>query len=862
VERERPPSFGELLREVRLAGGLSQEMLAERARISTEAISALERGRRKTPQRETLELLLAALAPNDALRARLKAAAVPAPTVRRRGADVRAGPDAQPNSGRPGNLLRPLTTFVGRGEEFRALDFMVTRHRLVTVTGTGGVGKTRAALEFAFKLADGFADGAWFIELGPLSDSALVPKAIAAALAIAERIDTPLLDVIVATLRDKQLLFVLDNCEHVIDAAADTVYAILTRCPQVKIVAASREPLRVDGEAVYRLAALDVPDDTADLTPEAAVEYSAVALFVERSRSRDAAFALTAHSARYAAEICRRLDGIPLAIELAAAKTGVLSLEQIAQRLDERFSLLTSGARTALPHHQTLRALIDWSFDLLRASEQRLFCRLAVFAGSWNVGAAEAVTADVVPPDDVLGLLLALVEKSLVVTDTAGNDMRFRLLETTREYAAEKLRENNEFQAVMRLHTSFVLTFTRHARAQLKDAADAAWLDRIETELESIRTALKWSLRGEDDVAAGAEIAATIGFFWDSRSWDEGTRWLLAARSVLNKLEPRLQALVLAELVRLQPTNEETFELAKRSLEAYREVNDDLGVATALEYLGQTLINLGRYGEAVECLEEGVPVARRVADAVTTLRMLALLAFAHLYGGDIDVARQRLADARALLAPNTRVRDHTLVLRVDAEIAFAGGDVERAVIVAQRTLALSEQAGDVRRIGTSQYLVAHALAAAGRISEARVHAVAAVRTLADAQIPFALAEAYLVAASIYERLPDDERAARLIGFARARAAALSFRSAFLVRGLIDRSMAAVIARLGQERFDRLAAQGAALTEAGVSAELDAGEHTASANAVSEEFVIEKNDAGDAHVERSRKGPVTKAKADR
>jgi predicted ATPase/DNA-binding XRE family transcriptional regulator len=813
-----------LLRDARLAKGLSQEELAENARVSVDAISALERGRRKTPQRQTLEMLLDALAPRADVRARLEAAAGRSlPTVSSdRDESYREAPARAPGVG---NYVRPLTAFFGREKELNSLAELTKQYPLVTITGSGGVGKTRAASELAWRIAERYPDGGWFVELGPLRDAALVPKAIAAALNIAEQTDLPLVERVVTVINGKALLVVLDNCEHVIDAAARAAHTILTRCENVTIVATSREALRIAGEATYQLPTLDTPPAALELSPESAMRYSSVALLAERVRARTRAFDLQPHNLAAAAEICRRLDGIPLAIELAAAKTSVLSLRQIAERLNERFSLLTDGSRTSLPRQQTLRALIDWSFDLLTPREQSLFSRLSVFAGAFSVGAAEAVTAfGDIGPEDVLPMLASLVDKSLVLADPTGSEnVRFRLLETTREYAQSRLHEAGDLERTLALHAAYILAFVRGARGQLQEMTDSAWLEMVHAEIDNVRAALEWTLRDGNDVAVGAEICAMIGFYWDSRSWDEGTRWLTSARALIDDLEPRLAALVLQEFVRIQPTSDETFELAKQSLQTYRSIDDQAGIASALEYLGQTLINLGRYGTAVIVLEEGVAAARQARHTASTLRTLIFLAVAHLYAGDRDTAVARLAAAEQLRTPKTHLRDVALLLRCETEIALAGGDWPRAVAVSETTLEVAERTGDRRGIGIAQYLRAQALACASRFAEARRHASAAIASLSNAQLPFHLAEAQLVAAAVYERLHADESAVRMLGFARSRAENLAYQSGFLISDFFARSVETALERVGAARFDAFAGEGAALDSAWFSATLDAPE---------------------------------------
>ncbi|HET6275671.1 MAG TPA: helix-turn-helix domain-containing protein [Candidatus Cybelea sp.] len=391
-ERAGTPEFGRLLRHYRLAAGLSQEALAERARMSPNGISALERGYRRTPQRETLALLVRALALGDAQRGEFEAAAAP-PRARWSGTGI-------------SNLPLSLTSFVGREVELDDVARLVREHRLVTLTGAGGIGKTQTASHVGTALSGTGEAVVCFVALAPIGDSALVVAAIASTLRIQEVPNRPLFETLTAFLRNKALLLILDNCEHVIMEAATVAGALLAGCPRVRLLATSREPLRIAGEYTYRLPSLSVPTPatTPRLSPAKALSFGAIVLFSDRARAVDHRFSLTNRNAPAVAAICRHLDGIPLAIELAAARVNVLPVQAIADKFDNRFSILTGGTRTALPRQQTMRAAIDWSYDLLVAREQRVFERLSAFAGGCTLATADAVCAgDGVAEADVSG---------------------------------------------------------------------------------------------------------------------------------------------------------------------------------------------------------------------------------------------------------------------------------------------------------------------------------------------------------------------------------------------------------------------------------------------------------------------------
>src|SRR4051794_37637464 len=425
----------------------------------------------------------------------------------------------------PNNLPRHLNTFVGRREDVAEVRQLTTESPLVTLTGPGGVGKTRLCLQVAAEVLDNFADGAWLIELETLSDASLVPQQIAVGLGLAEVADGDFSSSVLGHLRSREALLILDNCEHIIDACAQLANNLLRACPGLRILATSREPLGVPGERLYPVRSLSVPHGTRRPSVAAVGESEAVNLFVERAQAADPKFVLTDENVGAVVEICRRLDGIPLAIELAAARVRALSPQQIAERLDDRFRLLTGGSRTVMPRHQTLRAAIDWSFDLLPDEERIVLWRLSVFAGSFSLEAAEAVWAGGdIEQFEVIDHVARLVEKSLV-NRQADN---YRLLETVRGLARERSLEAGESEASFERHRVWYLQFVRKAApAFFRGPESAATLDRIEAEHDNLRAALAWSLndpRGADDAL---ELVAGLWRFWEIRGYvTEGRQWL------------------------------------------------------------------------------------------------------------------------------------------------------------------------------------------------------------------------------------------------------------------------------------------------------------------------------------------------
>lgn len=427
------------------------------------------------------------------------------------------------------NLPSQVSTFVGRERVLDDIRELLEQSRVLTLTGAGGVGKTRLALQLAADLLDGSADGVWFVDLAPLSDPRLVAANTAAVLGVREEPGRPVQESLVAALRSRKMLVVLDNCEHVIGEAATLVETLAAGCPEVAILATSREPLRVPGEHVYRVPSLSTP--TADGDVDTLLGSEAVRLFLERSAEQRSGFALDAENAAVVGELCRRLDGIPLAIELAAARLRSMSLEDLHRRLDRRLRVLTSGSRTALPRQQTLEALIDWSYDLLNPPEQDLLARLSVFAGAFDLDAAEAVAAwGRGASIDVLDGLTALVDKSLVETD-CSTAFRYRLLESVRQYGAAKLSERGEdiVRAGRLAHRDHYLDSAENAAPHLVQHGQVEWLDRVELELDNLRAALAYCLEDPDPVPGLRLCTAMCEFWLLRRSTAEGPAATCAA---------------------------------------------------------------------------------------------------------------------------------------------------------------------------------------------------------------------------------------------------------------------------------------------------------------------------------------------
>ena len=499
--------FGEWLRQRRHILDLTQQELADRVGCARITLRRIEAGTLK-PSKGLAEILL-------------KEVGVPStdPGSWLRFARGLSTLPIQSNSGPPeptSNLPASLTTFIGRQKEQSDAIRLIARHRLVTLTGPGGIGKTRLSLKVGEKVLENYADGIRLVELAPILDPLLVPRITAIAIGLRDEPQRPVIDMLCDYLRAKEMLLILDNCEHLLEACAHVANALLKSCPQVKILATSREPLGILGESIYRVPSLGLPDLQQLL--DTFRDFESVRLFEERAQLAQFDFSLTLENAASVAQICYRLDGIPLAIELAAAKVGMLSAEQIAKQLDDRFNLLIGGNRTALPRHQTLRASIDWSWGLLTESEQTLMRQLSVFAGGWTVEAAQAIC-----DSNVQERMHSLVKRSLVMIDRERG--RYHFHETIRQYSHEKLVESGEGNTLRDRHLAYFLSLVEIAEPHLIRPEQIEWLPILDADYENIRLVLEWAL-SKESAGPALKLCRALGWFWEIRCyWVEGLNW-------------------------------------------------------------------------------------------------------------------------------------------------------------------------------------------------------------------------------------------------------------------------------------------------------------------------------------------------
>jgi predicted ATPase/class 3 adenylate cyclase/predicted negative regulator of RcsB-dependent stress response len=639
----------------------------------------------------------------------------------------------------PNNLPVSVTSFVGREKEISAVRELLTKHRLVTLTGPGGTGKSRLALQLASEMLETYPHGVWLIELAPLADPQYIAATASSALRINETPGFSHYQALIEYLRPKNLLMIFDNCEHLIEGCAAMIEDLLQACPGLHVLATSREILGMPGEVNYRCPSLFTPDLRLLPDNEELARAEAVRLFIERALSAQPTFATTPQSLLTVARICSRLDGIPLAIELAAARLRMLSVEGVAARLDDTFRLLTGGSRTVLPRQQTLRACIDWSFNLLSPDERALFIRLAVFAGGWTQEAAEQVCADPMcleedcvgqanlREEEILDLLTQLLDKSLVqVTMDEESETRYRLLETIRQYARERMMDSGDAPLLRDRHLSYYLLLSEEAEAYIRGKDQVYWLDLLEVELDNLRYALEWSLSRQ--VEAGLRLASALKWFWHIRGYaQEGIEWIqrlleadetersetnhpsTGARGEVSHLIARGNALTtggMLTLFRYHP------EQGLPMIEASRSIFESLGSAGKHGY-AISLVNLANAGSNLD---------RRVKYALDALEMLqaeneqfyqaeALMILGHLYTEkkEFDTAIQYLEQSLALREEIHDLDGLGIAMSDLADLAFQKGEHEKAIRYLEQALHYFQEVRNPR-------LVAYMLSTLGSVA--------------------------------------------------------------------------------------------------------------------------------------------------
>jgi predicted ATPase/DNA-binding CsgD family transcriptional regulator len=684
------------------------------------------------------------------------------------------------------NLTAPLTSFVGRDHEITHVKALLSSTRLLTLQGAGGIGKTRLALEVAASLVDEYRDGVWVVELASLSDEALVPQAVASVMGLLEEPGQPYERTLAHALHDRRLLLVVDNCEHLVDACARLVAGLLQACPALRVLATSREALEIDGEVTWSVPPLSLPEpppQTAGCVAAWLDEAEAARLFVARASTAQPAFVLRDEDVATLSEICSRLDCMPLAIELAAARVKVMGLQQIAARLADRLRLLKRPSRTVPARHQSLRAAIEWSYGLLPAAERELFDRLAIFAGGWKLEAAEAVGANA--ETEVLELLDRLVEKSLVVAEpTPDGGVRHRLLETLREFAHEQLVARGDLATTRAAHAAYFAGLAEEATRELSGPTQRRWLEHLDAERDNLRAVLEWSLEPGDGAVALA-MGANLWSYWERRGdFSEGRAWL---RRALQRTQSTASADLRAaglhgagHLAWRQRDLEESERLHTEALALSRAQADECGVARSLYGLARVAGSRGDHPAALTFAQDSLAIQRRL-------------------GNHNDVA---------------------LVLNVLGEIARSRGDYERAAALYGESLALFRQTGEVLGIQIELHNLGYVARRQGDESGAASLFGESLELSRNFGIRMGVASCIggLAGAAVAARRPLE--AAQLFGAAEALREAIAFPMEVIDHAELDRDVAALRTMLDGRALSAAWARGCGMTiEAAIEASL-------------------------------------------
>ncbi|MDB5530313.1 MAG: hypothetical protein JWR51_3416 [Devosia sp.] len=711
------------------------------------------------------------------------------------------------------NLPRQMTSLVGRDSETSEVLARLRRYRLVTLTGPGGAGKTRIAMEVGFRLIGAYVDGVWLVELASIADPLLIGEALCSALGVPVAGDRPALESAIAYLHQKQALVIFDNCEHLVTASARLAEALLRTCPSVSILVTSRESLSVAGESLYRVPSLTFPTDTEVMTPSAAIAYSAVELFVNRAAAVIEDFALDEVTAPAVASICKQVDGIPLAIELAVGRLRMMRPEWLAANLSESFLTLRGGARSALPHHQTLRTMLDWSYNLLSPQEQVLLRRLSVFAGGCTLASATQVAGgDPTPEHAVFDLLSSLVEKSLLTADLSEAEPRYRLLETTRRYAMDKQRELGEPGRQRQL--------AEHLIRRLIEAGESwptmptvTWLVRYEPELDNLRASLEWAFGSDGNAVLGVELASHSIRLWDELSlFRERGRWSETAMLHQDENTPPVVAarLCLARTSNSAHGDHSGFSFADQAVQLFRSAGRPLDLGEALARAGAALLTVETIGKSIPYLRDALTVLEPLGPTKPLANCLRSRGVAAYLGGDFATARTLIGRSMAVCRSVGDSHGAASAQIALAELDFGAGDVENAIDDIRRLLDGRDH--NRRQATLALGNLAAYLLAAGSVEQAREAAYESLREARALGWPAAIVRAGEDMALVVALSGDPELAARLHGFV----------SAFYAKGTASRELTEQITnrrltaelsrRLSPDRLDKLMEEGAGWSE--------------------------------------------------
>ena len=836
-------SFGEWLRRQRRAAGLTQQQLAEQMNCSTITLRKIE-AEERNPSAQLVDCLAEIFnIPQDERATFLRFARGDwhfAPTVQ-----IQKAPWRVPST----NLPIPLTSFIGREKEVEEIIQSVSKNRLVTLIGAGGVGKTRLAIQSSNKMLSNFKDGVWWVELAPLTKVTLLPQVCAKALSVREVPNQSLEETLSKFLYSKHILLVLDNCEHLIVGCARLTDRLLSTCPNLKILTSSREALGIKGELSYPVPSLSLPDIKHLPVIEHLSQYEVVRLFIDRALLVAPHFVVDKDNAPFIAQICYRLDGIPLAIELAAARVKILSAEQISKRLDDRFRLLTGGARTALPRQQTLRALIDWSYDLLIENERLLMRRLSVFAGGWTLEAAEEVCAgDDIEAYDVLDLLTQLVNKSLVVVieHSQSGETRYSMLETIRQYTREKLLETGEREVIRVKHLAYFVKLAEQAQPELYRSNQVFWLNNLDDELDNLRMALEWALA--TDIEAGLQIAVFSSQFWQSRGYrQELGDWLwqflerhdtkdslhvrgmatycaclndfVQARSIAehslqlahalsDKQAEAISLMALGVVISLHGNLKEGIPLVEQSCMLYRTLEDKLGQATAMTWL---ILNHNDLEQMKTIVLEGLRLFREMGHLSGIAVCLSRLARRTIWGGDFSSPDPWLEEAKTIYRQLGDKAGEADTLNICGSLAYWLGNYQQARIYYEESILLYEKVGADWMSSWSRSNLAYVALRQGDILQAREMFSVCIQRFQKINTVIGLIYAIEGLASLNVNQEHPQRATRLFAWADAEREKIGDHRPPVEAASVERDWGVIHSKLNDTEYASLFAEGRAMT---------------------------------------------------
>jgi predicted ATPase/class 3 adenylate cyclase len=708
-------------------------------------------------------------------------------------------------------LPHPLTPLVGRSGELSEVRRRLKHYRLLTLIGAAGAGKTRLAVETGYLELDSYSDGVWFVELGPLDDPRLVAEQICSVVGLPVLGNSPTTRA-VGFLREKRVLLILDNCEHLINAAAEVAQAISSECPTVSIVATSREALGVPGESIFHVPSLAVPREDED-TVEGACRHAAVNLFVERAHAVAGNFALSEENVKDVINICRQVDGVPLAIELAAPRLRMMRPDQLAAKLRDRLRMLGPGTRTLDPRHRTLEALFDWSYKLLHDNEQTLLRRLSVFAGGWTLEAAAAVVSgDPISEDEVLDLVSSLADKSLVAVDLTAVEPRYRLLETTRQFGFEKLRESGERGRRRRL-AEYTLRLFGEATERWSKTRTDDWNARYEPELDNLRASLEWSF-GQ---AGSKEIALALTSV-SLRTWDELSlmpereRWFRGAIEMIDEATPPdiVARLWLGRTSVSAHGDKTAFEAALKASELYRTLDDGLGLGEALAKAGAALLTPQHIEQAQPFLDEALTCLRPFGHTKQLASCLRSIGVALYFAGRFDEARQAISQSTYSAQVVGDRYGIAAAAIAKGELEFASGQIDAAIDTVRRLI--DEGQYNRRQLTLCLNNLTSYYIAADRLIDAKLTAFNGLHKARALGWPAAVARMIEFLALLSALEADHARATRLVGYSERFYATETASREITEQRAYDRLCAILATSLDWSRLAELRAEGAGMSE--------------------------------------------------